>query len=129
MASSGNNEEYKWPNSGQDGPDVEWQHVAIPPPSPMKSPISSNIFNPPISSKEKEDGVKEDNKGEKLPSVEDMKLEGAEGEDESPPLTPMPKMKQVSTLSERYYPTPEEIKQTYPYLDELFMKHGDDIIF
>ena len=52
------------------------------------------------------------------------KLEGAEGEDE-----PMPQMKQVSTLSERYNPTPEEIKQTYPYLDELFMKHGDDLIF
>ena len=88
---------------------------------------------PPISPGT-EDQVPEDAGDEtkeeeaKLPSVEDMKLEGAEGEDESPPLTPVPKMKQVSTL-ERYYPSPEEVKQTYPdNLDELFDKHGDELI-
>ena len=41
----------------------------------------------------------------------------------------VPKKKQVSTL-ERYYPSLEEIKQTYPdNLNELFEKHGDELIF
>ena len=40
----------------------------------------------------------------------------------------VPKKKLVSTL-ERYYPSLEEIKQTYPdNLDELFDKHGDELI-
>ena len=37
--------------------------------------------------------------------------------------------KKVSTL-ERYYPSQEEIKQTFPEnLNELFEKYGDDLIF
>ena len=37
--------------------------------------------------------------------------------------------KKVSTL-ERYYPSQEEIKQTFPdNLNELFEKYGDDLIF
>ena len=41
----------------------------------------------------------------------------------------VPKKKQVSTL-ERYYPSLEEIKQTYPdNLNELFEKYGDELIF
>ena len=135
MASSGNNEEYKWPNSGQDGPDVEWEHVPIEIPEiPGPIPEMAEIPTFPPISPGTEDQVPEDAGDEtkeeeaKLPSVEDMKLEGAEGEDESPPLTPVPKMKQVSTL-ERYYPSPEEVKQTYPdNLDELFDKHGDELI-
>ena len=135
MASSGNNEEYKWPNSGQDGPDVEWEHVPIEIPEiPGPIPEMAEIPTFPPISPGTEDQVPEDAGDEtkeeeaKLPSVEDMKLEGAEGEDESPPLTPLPKI-QVSTL-ERYYPSPEEVKQTYPdNLDELFDKHGDELIF
>ena len=39
------------------------------------------------------------------------------------------KEKKVSTL-ERYYPSQEEIKQTFPEnLNELFEKYGDDLIF
>merc|ERR1712121_247563 len=89
---------------------------------------------------------------EEIPTVEEyMKQEEAEREDESLPTTPLrrpniqippspltplsqspppstrPKMK-VSTL-ERYYPSPQEVKETFPEnLDELFEKHGDDLI-
>ena len=39
------------------------------------------------------------------------------------------KEKKVSTL-ERYYPSQEEIKQTFPEnLNELFERYGDDLIF
>merc|ERR1712121_498928 len=104
--------------------------------------------------KEDQVATKED---EEIPTVEEyMKQEEAEQEDESlppgslpttpqrrpniqippSPLTPLsqspppstrPKMK-VSTL-ERYYPSPQEVKETFPEnLDELFEKHGDDLI-
>ena len=46
---------------------------------------------------------------------------------QSPPPSTRPKMK-VSTL-ERYYPSPQEVKETFPEnLDELFEKYGDDLI-
>merc|ERR1712121_551513 len=99
--------------------------------------------------KEDQVATKED---EEIPTVEEyMKQEEAEREDESLPTTPLrrpniqippspltplsqspppstrPKMK-VSTL-ERYYPSPQEVKETFPEnLDELFEKHGDDLI-
>ena len=158
MASSGDNDEYKWPNSGQDGPDVEWEHVPIEIPGPISWPPIPEMAEiptifPPISP-ETEDQPPEDTKEEeaKVPTVEEyMKLEGAEGEDESLPTTPLrrPKIQippspltplsqsppplrrpkiQVSTL-ERYYPSPQEVNETYPdNLDELFDKHGDELI-
>ena len=53
----GEKQEWNWPMSGNDGPDVEWEHVPIP------DPIPDPIPPPPP--------VKEDNKGEgKLPRVE-----------------------------------------------------------
>ena len=180
MSSSNNDEEYKWPESGNAGPDVEWEHVPteIPEiPGPAETPTL-----PPISpgtedqGKDAGDQTKEDQKDavdgdedetkedqvatkedEEIPTVEEyMKQEEAEQEDESlptgslpttpqrrpniqippSPLTPLsqspppstrPKMK-VSTL-ERYYPSPQEVKETFPEnLDELFEKHGDDLI-
>ena len=183
MSSSNNDEEYKWPESGNAGPDVEWEGdvpIEIPEiPGPAETPTL-----PPISpgtedqgkdagdqTKEDqvakdagdgdEDETKEDQvatkEDEEIPTVEEyMKQEEAEQEDESlptgslpttpqrrpniqippSPLTPLsqspppstrPKMK-VSTL-ERYYPSPQEVKETFPEnLDELFEKHGDDLI-
>ena len=112
---AGEKEDWNWPISGNDGPDVEWEHVPIPPPSP----ISSNIFNPPISSKEKED-----NKGEKLPSVEGIQLGGEEEEKGALPKVKSPKVRTF----ERYIPSPEEIKALPDNMDEIFDKHGDDII-
>ena len=127
MASSGENEDYKWPNSGQDGPDVEWEHVPIE--IPEIPPIS------PISSKGTEDEVPEDDKGEegKLPSVEGIQLGGeVSGEntkdetEEEKPLTPLRRPK-VRTW-ERYNPSPEELKALPDNLDEIFDKHGDELI-
>ena len=112
---AGEKEDWNWPISGNDGPDVEWEHVPIPPPSP----ISSNIFNPPISSKEKED-----NKGEKLPNVEGIQLGGEEEEKGALPKVKSPKVRTF----ERYIPSPEEIKALPDNMDEIFDKHGDDII-
>ena len=91
---AGEKEDWNWPISGNDGPDVEWEHVPIPPPSP----ISSNIFNPPISSKEKEDGVKEDNKGEKLPSVEGIQLGGGKEEKGALPKVKLPNVTSIFSL-------------------------------
>ena len=176
MSSSNNDEEYKWPESGNAGPDVEWEGdvpIEIPEiPGPAETPTL-----PPISpgtedqGKDAGDQTKEDQKDavdgdedetkedqvatkedEEIPTVEEyMKQEEAEREDESLPTTPLrrpniqippspltplsqspppstrPKMK-VSTL-ERYYPSPQEVKETFPEnLDELFEKHGDDLI-
>jgi len=167
MASSGDNDEYKWPNSGQDGPDVEWEHVPIEIPGPISWPpipeMAETPTFPPISpgtedqvAKDAGDETKEDQvatkEDEEIPTVEEyMKQEEAEREDESLPTTPLrrpniqippspltplsqspppstrPKMK-VSTL-ERYYPSPQEVKETFPEnLDELFEKYGDDLI-
>ena len=104
MASSGENEDFSWPNSGQDGPDFEWEHVPIEIP-----PIS------PISSKETED-----NKGEegKIPSVKGIQLEGEVTDDTE---------EKVRSF-EKYNPTPEELKGLPDNLDEIFEKHGDEII-
>ena len=183
MSSSNNDEEYKWPESGNAGPDVEWEHVPIEIPE-IPGPAETPTL-PPISpgtedqGKDAGDQTKEDQKDavdgdedetkedqvatkedEEIPTVEEyMKQEEAEQEDESlpslptgslpttpqrrpniqippSPLTPLsqspppstrPKMK-VSTL-ERYYPSPQEVKETFPEnLDELFEKHGDDLI-
>ena len=117
MASSGEVEDWNWPKSGQEGPDVEWEHVPIPPVSPP-SPITSNIFIPPISSKETDDNKGEEKKEQKLPSVEGIQLEG---EDEKGAL---PKVRTF----EKYNPSPEELKALPDNLDEIFDKHGDDII-
>ena len=161
MSSSNNDEEYKWPESGNAGPDVEWEGdvpIEIPEiPGPAETPTL-----PPISpgtedqGKDAGDQTKEDQvatkEDEEIPTVEEyMKQEEAEREDESLPTTPLrrpniqippspltplsqspppstrPKMK-VSTL-ERYYPSPQEVKETFPEnLDELFEKYGDDLI-
>ena len=135
MASSGDNDEYKWPNSGQDGPDVEWEHVPIEIPGPISWPPIPEMAEiptifPPISP-ETEDQPPEDTKEEeaKLPSVEDMKLEGEDTKEDTKDESQEDKPKiQVSTL-ERYYPSPQEVKETYPdNLDELFDKHGDELI-
>ena len=160
MSSSNNDEEYKWPESGNAGPDVEWEHVPIEIPE-IPGPAETPTL-PPISpgtedqGKDAGDQTKEDQVATKedkeIPTVEEyMKQEEAEREDESLPTTPLrrpniqippspltplsqspppsrrPKMK-VSTL-ERYYPSPQEVKETFPEnLDELFEKHGDDLI-
>ena len=135
MASSGDNDEYKWPNSGQDGPDVEWEHVPIEIPGPISWPPIPEMAEiptifPPIS-RETEDQPPEDTKEEeaKLPSVEDMKLEGEDTKEDTKDESQEDKPKiQVSTL-ERYFPSPQEVKETYPdNLDELFDKHGDELI-
>ena len=118
---AGENEDWNWPISGQDGPDVEWEHVPIPPPSP----ISSNIFIPPISSKETEDNKGEEGqKEQKLPSVEGIQLGGEEEEKGALPKVKSPKVRTF----ERYIPSPEEIKALPDNMDEIFDKHGDDII-
>ena len=151
MASSGDNDEYKWPNSGQDGPDVEWEHVPIEIPGPISWPpipeMAETPTFPPISpgtedqvakdagDETKEDQVAKDAGDEtkeeeaKLPSVEDMKLEGEDTKEDTKDESQEDKPKiQVSTL-ERYYPSPQEVKETYPdNLDELFDKHGDELI-
>ena len=193
MSSSNNDEEYKWPESGNAGPDVEWEHVPIeipeipgPAETPTLPPISPGTEDQGKDAGDQtkedqvakdagdEDETKEDQvakdagdetkedqvatkEDEEIPTVEEyMKQEEAEQEDESlptgslpttpqrrpniqippSPLTPLsqspppstrPKMK-VSTL-ERYYPSPQEVKETFPEnLDELFEKHGDDLI-
>ena len=151
MASSGDNDEYKWPNSGQDGPDVEWEHVPIEIPGPISWPpipeMAETPTFPPISpgtedqvakdagDETKEDQVAKDAGDEtkeeeaKLPSIEDMKLEGEDTKEDTKDESQEDKPKiQVSTL-ERYFPSPQEVKETYPdNLDELFDKHGDDLI-
>ena len=82
MASSGENEDFSWPNSGQDGPDFEWEHVPIEIP-----PIS------PISSKETEDNKGEEGKIEqKLPSVKGIQLGGEDTED-TEEEKPLPKVR------------------------------------
>ena len=177
MSSSNNDEEYKWPESGNAGPDVEWEHVPIeipeipgPAETPTLPPISPGTEDQGKDAGDQtkedqvakdagdgdEDETKEDQvatkEDEEIPTVEEyMKQEEAEREDESLPTTPLrrpniqippspltplsqspppstrPKMK-VSTL-ERYYPSPQEVKETFPEnLDELFEKYGDDLI-
>ena len=113
MASGGENEDWNWPNSGQDGPDFSWEHVPIPP-------------IPPIPSKSTEENKSEEGKKEeKLPTVEDVQLGGEDSEEEKP-LEPLRRPK-VRTL-ERYNPSPEELKALPDNMDEIFDKHGDDII-
>ena len=121
---AGEKEEWNWPMSGNEGPDVEWEHVPIPDPIPPPSSISSN---------EKEDGVKEDNKGEgELPSVEGIQLGGGKEEKGALPKTPKEEPKEISTPKvrtfERYIPTPEEIKALPDDMEQIFDKYGDDII-
>ena len=118
---AGEKEDWNWPISGNDGPDVEWEHVPIPPPSP----ISSNIFIPPISSKETEDNKGEEGqKEQKLPSVEGIQLGGEEEEKGALPKVKSPKVRTF----ERYIPTPEEIKALPDDMEQIFDKYGDDII-
>ena len=110
MASGGENEDWNWPNSGQDGPDFSWEHVPI----------------PPIPSKSTEENKSEEGKEEeKLPTVEDIKL-GGEDSDAEKPLEPLRRPK-VRNL-ERVNPSPEDLKAIPDDMDDIFAKHGDDII-
>ena len=113
MSSSNNDEEYKWPESGNAGPDVEWEGdvpIEIPEiPGPAETPTL-----PPISP-----GTEDQGKDAGDQTKEDQKDAVDGDEDET---------KEVSTL-ERYYPSPQEVKETFPEnLDELFEKYGDDLI-
>ena len=106
MAYSGENEDFSWPMSGQDGPDFEWEHV------PIEIPVPIEIL--PISP--------EDHKGEEgiIPSVKGIQLEGeVKGEvtDDTEKLRSF----------EKYNPTPEELKglPDKKFLDPIFQKHRD----
>jgi len=103
------NEDWNWPNSGQDGPEFSWEYVPI----------------PPIPSKTTEENKSEGKEEEKLPTVEDIKL-GGEDSDSEKPLEPLRRPK-VRTL-ERVNPSPEDLKALPDDMDEIFDKHGDDII-
>ena len=105
MAYSGENEDFSWPMSGQDGPDFEWEHVPFEIPVPIEIPPIS-----PISSKE-------------LPSVKGIQLGGEDTED-TEEEKPLPKVRTF----ERYNPSPEELKALPDNLDEIFDKHGDELI-
>ena len=95
-----------WPTSGQDGPEFEWEYVPI----PFKTTNDKEI-------EEKKSEVKEE---ENLPSVEDIKLEDTDGEK---PLR-RPKVRNFSRLN----PSQEDMKAIPDDLDNLFAKHGDDLM-
>ena len=100
---SGNkeNEDWNWPNSGQDGPEFSWEYVPI-----------------PTTEENKSEGKEEEN----LPTVEDIKLEG-EASDAEKPLR-RPKVRNL----ERVNPSQEDLKAIPDDIDDIFAKHGDDII-
>ena len=96
--------------SGNDGPDVEWEHVPIPDPIPDPIPPP-----PPV-------------KEGKLPRVECIleciQLGGVKDEKGALPKTP----KEEPMYFVRYIPTPEEIKVLRDDMEQIFDKYGDDII-
>ena len=104
---SGNEENEDWnsedwgPTSGQDGPEFEWEYV-------------------PIPFKATEDKEKSEVKEENLPSVEDIKLEDSDGEK---PLR-RPKVRNFSRLN----PSQEDMKAIPDDIEDLFAKHGDDLM-